>query len=147
MGGKTPGLSSVVALDEPLSETDAFCFVSPHEGDTFTVGQKIEVEFRLTNGADCNSGTPIRDRTARFSLSTTDASGNVVFPRLRNKEEGNKFHFDHKDGVNEFDLSTKGLAPGPYTITVYGSKFSPQSVNINIVPCTGVCDDDEDDSD
>jgi hypothetical protein len=146
MGGKTPGLSSVVALDEPLTENnDSFCFVSPQENQTFAVGRKIEVEFRLTNGADCHSGTPLRDKTARFSLATTDSSGNVVFPRLRNKEGGNKFHFDHKDGVNEFDLSTKGLTPGTYTITVFSSKFSPQSVDIILAPCTGDCDDDKDD--
>jgi len=132
MDGLVPGLSSVVALDEPLTENDSFCFVSPTEGQRFPVGEEIEVTFRLTNGPDCHTGTPIRDKTARLSLSTTDTSGNVVFPRIRNKEEGNKFHWDEEDGVNEFDLSTEGLAPGSYTITVFGSKFSPHSVDITL---------------
>jgi hypothetical protein len=134
MIGKLPGLSAVAAFDEPLTENDSFCFVSPMEGQPFHIGQEIEVTFRLTNGLDCHTGTPIRDKTASLSLSTMDTSGNTVFPPLRNKEEGNKFHWDHKNGVNEFDLSTEGLAPGTYTITVFGSKFSPQSVDVTLVP-------------
>ena len=144
MDGSTPGLSSVVALDKPLEENDTFCFVSPQENQTFSVGQEIEVEFQLFFSGSClhNSGTPIRDKTARLSLSTIDASGNVVFPRLRNKEKGNKFHFDHEDGMHEFDLSTHRLLPGRYTITIFGSKFSPQSVDINLIP--GIDPDDLD---
>jgi hypothetical protein len=135
MDGIVPGLSSVVALDEPLLETDTFCWVSPPPNSTFTSGQEIEVAFQLFSGANgtCpNTGTPIRDKTARFSLSTTDTNGNVVFPRLRDKEEGNKFHWDDENGVNEFDLSTEGLAPGTYTITVFSNKFSPQSRNFTL---------------
>jgi hypothetical protein len=132
MDGTLPGLSAVTALDKPLSETDTFCFVSPTEGQPFTAGQEIEVTFRLFRGTSC-TGTPIRDKTARFSLSMTDTSGNFVsFPTLRDKEEANKFHWDNKDGVNEFDLSTVGLAPGNYTITVFSSKSSPHSVNITL---------------
>jgi hypothetical protein len=141
MDGETPGLSSVVALDKPLEETDTFCFVSPQENQTFSVGQEIEVAFRLVAlGAGCATGTPIRDKTARLSLSRLDPNGNVVFPRVRKK--GNRFHFDTKDGVNELDLSTHRLAPGRYTITIFGSKFSPQSVDINLVP--GIDPDDPD---
>jgi hypothetical protein len=135
MGGKLPGLSSVVALDEPLTENDTYCWVSPPiENQTYTVGQEIEVSFRLFPSGLCtsNSGAPIRDKTARLSLSKMDTSGNVVFPPLREKEEGNKFHWDKEDGVNEFDLSTEGLAPGKYTITVFSSKFSPQSRDITL---------------
>jgi hypothetical protein len=132
MDGLVPGLSSVVALDEPLTENDAFCFVSPTEGQTFPAGEEIEVTFRLTNGPDCHTGTPIRDKTARLSLSRIDSNGDVVFPPLRDKEEGNKFHWDQENGVNEFDLSTEGLAPGSYTITVFSRKFSPQSVDITL---------------
>jgi hypothetical protein len=134
MIGKLPGISSVAALDEPLTENDSFCFVSPTPFQTFTVGQEIEVTFRLSNGLDCHTGTPIRDKTASLSLSTLDTSGNTVFPPLRNKEEGNKFHWDNKNGVNEFDLSTEGLAPGRYRITVFGSKFSPMSVDVTLLP-------------
>jgi hypothetical protein len=143
MDGSTPGLSSVLALDEPLSETDTFCFVSPQGNQTFSVGQEIEVAFQLFSSGSCpsGSGTPIRDKTARLSVSTVDSSGNVIFPRLRNKEKGDKFHFDHDEGVNEFDLSTHRLLPGSYTITIFSSKFSPQSVNVNVVAGTDADDD------
>ena len=138
MIGKLPGISSVAALDEPLTENDSYCWVSPAaEGQTFIVGQEIEVSFRLFPSGPCvaNSGTPIRDKTASLSLSTLDpTTGNTVFPPLRNKEEGNKFHWDNKDGLNEFDLSTEGLAPGTYTITVFGSKFTPQSRHVTLLP-------------
>ncbi len=138
MIGKLPGISSVAALDEPLTENDSYCWVSPAaEGQTFIVGQEIEVSFRLFPSGPCvaNSGTPIRDKTASLSLSTVDlTTGNTVFPPLRNKEEGNKFHWDNKDGLNEFDLSTEGLAPGTYTITVFGSKFTPQSRHVTLLP-------------
>jgi hypothetical protein len=142
MDGSTPGLSSVVALDEPLEENDTFCLVSPGPNQIFTVGQEIEVAFRLVAlGASCDTGTPIRDKTARLSVSIVDSTGNVIFPRLRNKEKGNKFHFDHEDGVNEFDLSTHRLLPGHYTITIWGSKFSPKSVDINVAAGTDTDDD------
>jgi hypothetical protein len=132
MDGTLPGLSSVAAFNKPLIENDTFCFVSPTEGQIFTAGQEavIEVTFQLFSGA-CNSGTPIRDKTARFSLSMTDPIGNFMsFPVLQDKEEANKFHWDNKSGLNELDLSTVGLAPGHYTITVYSSKSSPHSVDI-----------------
>ncbi len=132
MDGSTPGLSSVVALDEPFVETgDSFCSLTLQTAP-FHVGQQIEVDFRLTNGTDCSSG--IRDKTARFSLSTRDSNLNVVFPALTDKEEANKFHWDNKNKVNEFDLSTVGLAPGNYTITVFSSKVSPQSISFVLAP-------------
>ncbi len=116
MDGSTPGLSSVVALDEPQAG-DTYCPVSPSPGQTFSAAQVkvIEVTFQLFmfSGVSCTgTGTPLRDKTARFSLSMTDTSGNIVFPPLLDKEEANKFHWDNKDGLNEFDLSTVGLAPG-----------------------------------
>jgi len=134
MVGKTPGLSSVVALDEPANQTNVFCFKSP-TSQTFNVGQEIEVTFQLFAGGNCftPSGPPIRDKTASSSLAKTDSSGNFVsFPPLLDKEEGNKFHWYDPNGLNEFDLSTIGLAAGTYTITVIGSKFSPQSINITL---------------
>ena len=129
MGGTTPGLSSVVALDEPFVESgDSFCSLTLQTAP-FQVGQQIEVDYRLTNGTDCSTG--IRDKTARFSLSMRDSS---VFPALTDKEEANKFHWDNKNKVNEFDLSTVGLAPGTYTINVFSSKISPQSVSFVLAP-------------
>jgi hypothetical protein len=143
MGGKTPGLSAVAAFDE-AGENDSFCLVSPKPPLTFTVGHAIEVAFRLTApSTDCLTAAPIRDKDARVSLAMTDSSGHFIsFPPLRNKEDGNKFHFDHEDGVNELDLSTKGLATGSYIITVFSDEFSPQSVNITLV--AGTDDDDPD---
>jgi hypothetical protein len=141
MGGGLPDLSSVAALDEPLTENDIYCWVSPAtDGQTFTVGQNIEASFRLFPSGFCpnNPGTPIRDKTASLSISTTDTNGNVVFPPRLEKEEGNKFHWDNKNGVNEFDLSTEGLQPGTYTITVFSSKFSPQSRHVTLTPRSGM---------
>ena len=130
--GKVPGLSSVVSLDEPLDGSHCFQFVSPTSNKTFTVGQEIEVEFRLFAGAAC-SGKPIRDGDARLTLAMTDSNGNVSFPRLQN-DEGKKFRFDPKDGVNVRELDTEGLAPGSYTITVFSDEFSPQSVSFFLAP-------------
>jgi hypothetical protein len=132
MNGQLPGLSTVAAFDEP-GGTDCFNFVSPTPGQMFHVGHEIEVEFQLFDNTACN-GDPIRDKDARLSLSMTDSNGNISFPPLRNKGEGNKFHFDHEDGVNELDLSTEGLAPGQYTITVFSDEFSPHSVYFILIP-------------
>ena len=140
MDGTLPGLSSLVAAREPLIETDTFCFVSPTEGQTFSAAQVkvIEVAFQLSAGAGGScpiTGQPIRDKTAHFSIAMTDSFGNFISrPVLRDKEEGNKFHWDNKNGLNEFDLSTVGLAPGHYTITLRSTKFPVQSVDINIMP-------------
>ncbi len=137
MGGKTPGLSSVVALDEPLTENDTFCFVpAPQENNSSHVQHDFEVAFKLFSGGTCpsGSGTPIRDKTARLSVSTSDpatglTTGEVVFPPLMNGGEGNKFHWDSKNGLNEYDISLEGLPDGRYTVTVFSSKFSPQSAD------------------
>ncbi len=138
MDGTLPGLSSLAAAREPLIETDTFCFVSPTDGQTFSAAQVkvIEVAFQLSAGGSCPiTGQPIRDKTAHFSIAMTDSSGNFLSrPVLRDKEEGNKFHWDNKNGLNEFDLSTVGLAPGNYTITLRSTKFSPQNVDIIIAP-------------
>jgi hypothetical protein len=130
MVGKIPNICSIAAADEPFAESgDSLCSLTLPGGNTYTVGQEIEVDYRLTNGAVCSP--PIRDKTALFSLWTT-VNGNVTFPPLVDKEEGNKFHWDNKAGVNEFDLSTVGLAPGSYTITVISSKISPQDVSFTL---------------
>jgi hypothetical protein len=140
MGGKTPGLSTLAAAREALIETDTFCFVSPTEGQTFSAEEveEIEVAFQLSAGAGGScpiTGQPIRDKTARFSIAMTDSNGNFLSrPVLRDKEEGNKFHWDNKNGLNEFDLSTEGLTPGHYTITLRSTKFSAQNVDIVITP-------------
>jgi hypothetical protein len=142
MGGKLPGLSSVVALDEPGNEIETFCFVTPTPNQTFSAAQvkEIEIAFQFSSdpGGSCPiTGTPIRDKTARFSLSTVDpTTGNIVFPPLLDKEEGDKFHWDNQGQANEFDLSTVGLKTNvKYTITVFSSKFSPpQTISFTLTP-------------
>jgi hypothetical protein len=138
MSGKTPGISSVAALDEPFSEADTFCSLSlsvPEEGNSLQEADEIEVALKVGSGTGSScTGKGIRDKTARFSVWTTDFSGNVVFSKLKVKEEGNKFHWDSKNGVNELDLSTEGLAAGTYTITVTSSKFSPQDISFTVAP-------------
>jgi len=132
MGGTLPGLSSVAALDEPLTESDTVCSLTVSPTNVAS-GQKPEVEitFKLFSSSSC-SGTALRDKTARLSVSTTDTSGNVTFPALKNVE-ANKFHWDSKNGLNAYDISTEGLADGRYNVTVFSSKFSPQSTNFCLV--------------
>jgi hypothetical protein len=129
MGGTTPGLSSVVALDEPFTESgDTFCGLTVTATNNPSQ-QKPEEEVTLSIASGtCGSGPGIRDKTARLSVSTTDGSGNFMgFLPLKNVE-GNKFHWDNKNKLNEFDISTDGLVSGQtYMITVFSSKISPQS--------------------
>jgi hypothetical protein len=127
MGGTTPGLSSVVALDEPFTESgDTFCSLTVAPTNNAS-GKKPEEEVTLSITSGACSGTGIRDKTARLSVSTTDIDRNVTFLALKNVE-GNKFHWDNKNRLNEYDISTEGLVTGQtYTITVYSSKISPQS--------------------
>jgi hypothetical protein len=135
MKGKLPGLSSVAAFDEP-GANDSFCLVSPQRFAIFQVGQEIEVAFRLTppsTSCTTNTGNSIRDKDAQ--LSVVDSQGN--FQTIRNHEEGNKFHFDKDDGVNERDLNTEGLLPGTYTVTIFSDEFSPQDFTFTLTPCTG----------
>jgi hypothetical protein len=128
MDGTAPGLSSVAAADEPFTESgDTFCSltVTPTNNPS---GQKSEEEvtLKIVGGSDCTA-TGIRDKTARLSVWTTDTNGNIIFPPLKNVE-GNKFHWDNKNGLNEYDISTDGLMSGQrYNITVFSSKTSPQS--------------------
>ena len=134
MDGSTPGLSAITALNKPFVENgDSFCSLSLQTAP-FHVGQLIEVDYRLTNGTDCSTG--IRDKTAGFSLAMTDSLGGnfVSRPALQDKEEANKFHWDNKNQLNEFDLSTVGLAPGNYTITVFSGKISPQTFSFTLMP-------------
>jgi hypothetical protein len=137
MNGKGPGLSSVVALDEPLTGNGTICnlMLNPPGPYSAAAVPVIEVTFQLFNNSSC-SGTALRDKTARLSLSYDDpATGNIVFPPIVDKEEGGKFHWDNKAKVNEYDLSTVGLPTGYYyTITVFSSNASPQSTSFFLAP-------------
>lgn len=125
MGGKVPGLSSLVALDEPLADggTDAFCSLTLTSTNNSS-GQKAEIEATLKIAGTSACGTGIRDKSASLSLSN-DSTGTVIFVALKNAE-GNKFHWDNKNGLNEYDISLDGLSDGKYTVTVFASKISPQ---------------------
>lgn len=127
MSGTTPGLSSVVAADEPLTSNNTFCSLTTSPTNNPS-GQKPEIEVTLTEASGaCSGGTGVRDKTASLSVSTFDINGNVIFPALKNVE-GNKFHWDNKNGVNEYDISTDGLVSGQtYTVTVFSSLISSQS--------------------
>ena len=129
MDGIGPGLSTVVAAREPLTDNgnDTLCSLTLTPTNNPS-GQKpqIEVALKIVSGADC-SIKGLRDKTARLSVSTTDNNGNFSFPALKNVE-ANKFHWDSKNGLNEYDISTEGLVSGQtYTVTVFSSKVSPQS--------------------
>lgn len=128
MQGSSDGLSSVATIKQPLTENDSFCWVSPNDLQSFTVGAEVEVAFRLF-ASGC-SGTPIRDKDARMSVARFDSGQLVVVP-VRGDEGGNRhFHFEHDDGVNEREFETEGLPIGTYFITVFSNKFSPQTVRI-----------------
>jgi len=141
INGKGPGLSSVVALDEPLTGNGTICNLTLNPpGPVYSAAAVpvIEITFQLFNNISC-SGTALRDKTARLSLSYDDpATGNVVFPPIVDKEEGGKFHWDNKAKANEYDLSTVGLPTSPtglrYTITVFSNNASPQSTSFVLAP-------------
>jgi hypothetical protein len=123
MGGKVPGLSSVAAFDEPLVNASNLCSLTVTATNNAS-DQKPQEEVLLKVASNC-SGTGLRDKTASLSVSTIDTDGSIVFPPVRNVE-GNKFHWDNKNGLNEYDISTDGLESGKtYTVTVFSSKFSP----------------------
>ncbi len=132
MGGKIPGLSSVVALDEPLTESDSGCLTLTPTNNPSEQKPQVEVALKVASGLNnlACTGTGIRDKTARLSVALTDPSTGdfISFPPLKNVE-GNKFHWDSKNGLNEYDISTEGLLDGRYTVTVFSSKFSPQSAS------------------
>jgi hypothetical protein len=135
MGGKTPGLSSVVALDEPVGSGSICNITLNPSGGTYSAAlvHDIEVTFQLFSNSDC-TGTSLRDRTARISVSTTDTNGNTIFPPLVDKEEANKFHWDNTAGVNEYDLSTLGLPPGTYTLTIFSSNAPSNHTSFVLTP-------------
>jgi hypothetical protein len=140
MVGKVPGLSSVAALDEQLIENDINCnaALAPSQVTYSAAATKeIELTFQLFAGTTCpaTGGTPLRDKTAHFSLTYRDVNGVVTFPPMVDREEGNKFHWDNKNGLNEFDLSTVGLPTGKfYTITIFSSKASPVEITFTLNP-------------
>jgi hypothetical protein len=126
MHGKIPTPSSLVALDEPLtSNSNTGCPLSLASTNVPSSQKpQIEVTLKEVSGSNC-SATGLRDKTAILSVSTEDNNGNVIFPALSNVE-GNKFHWDAKDGLNEYDISTDGLVSGQsYTITVFSSQVPP----------------------
>jgi hypothetical protein len=133
MSGKTPSLSSVAALYEPFAESDTFCNFQAAAvvGNSVQKGEDGEIAFRVNAGSSssCAPTGGIRDKTARFTVWTIDSSNNIVFPTLTVKLEGNKFHWDSKNGLNELDLSTAGLASGKYYVTVTSTKFAPQDTS------------------
>jgi hypothetical protein len=129
MDGDTPGLSSLVAAREALTDNgnDTLCSLTLTPTNNPS-GQKpeIEVALKIVSGSDC-SIKGLRDKTARLTVST--GSGvNASFPDLKNVE-GNKFHWDNKNGLNEFDIGTEGLVSNQtYKVTVFSSKVGAQFV-------------------
>jgi len=141
MSGKTPGLSSVVALDELLTSTSTACplTLTPTNNPS-EQKPELEITLKIVSGSDCTA-TGLRDKTASLSVSTTDLNGNESFPALKNSE-GNKFHWDSKNGLNEYDISLEGLPDGQYTATSFSSKVSPQSADFCVaggVATLGTC--------
>ncbi len=130
--GQSNGFSKFAMINKPLVRNGNFCgFERPLNisGRTFEAGEPIEAEFRLTTGPPPCGGNNIRDAIARLSLSLITPQGPVLITNIHSvdhKNTGNLFRFD--DGEYEFDLSTKGLKPGLYQLTVTSNSFKPQSV-------------------
>jgi hypothetical protein len=134
MDGSTPSLSSVIALNQPLTANDTFCWVSPPPTtfSTFPVGTEFEVEFHLFASGGCpNTGKSLRDKNAQLSIYDEDTGEFVSLP---NGEGGTKFHFNENEKVNERDVDTQGLLPGRYLITIFSDKFSPQTREFSLQP-------------
>ena len=123
-----PGLSDVIALNQPLEENDTYCWVSPTPGQMFKMGNDVDVAFRLFASGPCtgNTGTPLRDRDARLSLYNSAG----VFQQVRVKH----FHFDPNEGVNRAEIDTEDLTPGTYCVTVRSDEFSPQTRCFVLMP-------------
>jgi len=128
MHGKIPTPSGLIALNELLTNNgnDLFCGLTLTTTNVAS-GQKPQVEVTLAEATGACGGAGLRDKTASVSVSAQDSSRNFAgFPALKNVE-ANKFHWDGKNRLNEYDISTDGLADGTYTVTVFSSQISPQS--------------------
>jgi hypothetical protein len=126
MHGKIPTPSGLIALNESSTSSNTACPLSLSTTNAAS-GQKPQVEVTLkeVSGSDCTAAG-LRDKTASVSVSVLNSSGNFSsFPALKNVE-ANKFHWDGKNGLNEYDISTDGLADGTYEVTVFSSQISPQ---------------------
>jgi len=126
MHGKIPTPSSLIGLKETLTSSNTGCPLTLMTTNVAS-GQKPQVEVTLQEN-NCAGTGGLRDKTASISVSAVDNSGNFVypFPSLKNVE-ANKFHWDAKDGLNEYDISTDGLANGTYQVTVFSKQISPES--------------------
>jgi len=137
MGGKTPGISSLAALDKPFANGGQGDTVCSNPGLTAVPqasasGQNpiVEVSFKLV-ASNCSSDPPLRDKTATLSVGTL-VNGNVVPTTLVNGGAANKFHFDNKTGLNIQDINTNGLPSGTYYVTVISTLFSPVTTTFTI---------------
>jgi hypothetical protein len=138
MGGKTPGISSLAALNKPFATSaqgDVVCNPGlTAVAQTSTSGNNpiVEVSFKLV-ASNCSTDPPLRDKTATLSVGTKELiTGNIIPTALVNGGAANKFHFDNKNGVNIQDINTNGLPSGLYYVTVTSSLFSPVTTTFTI---------------
>jgi hypothetical protein len=125
MGGKVPGLSAVAAFDEPTINPSTLCSLTLNATAVGNNGEKPQEEVTFKMASSC-SGTGLRDKTATISVTLIDSNtfNFISFAALRNVE-GNKFHWDNKNALNEYDVSLDGLSSGTYAVTVSSTRFSP----------------------
>jgi len=126
MHGKIPTPSSLIGLKETLTNSNTGCPLTLATTNVAS-GQKPQVEVTLQEN-NCAGTGGLRDKTASISVSAVDNRGNFIypFPSLKNVE-ANKFHWDGKNRLNEYDISTDGLADGTYQVTVFSKQISPES--------------------
>jgi hypothetical protein len=142
MVGKIPTPSSLIGLAEKLTSSNTGCPLTLTTTNVAS-GQKPQVEVTLNevSGSDCTV-KGLRDKTASLSVSAEDSSGHFAGLPALNNVEGNKFHWDAKNGLNEYDISIDGLADGTYAVTVISSQISPQKAAFCIsggVATIGAC--------
>jgi hypothetical protein len=136
--GTVDGFSRFTPVNIPFTNGQAgyFCGLfspAPPQGFAFSVGQNITVKFQLTTGPNC-SGQNILNAVARLSLVKSVGAG-FVFQDVQSSGGANNLNYFREAGSTYiFNLSTTGLTPGSYVISISSDAAAPVSQPIQLVP-------------
>jgi hypothetical protein len=106
--------ASISGVTTPASFTltNAYRVVAQfNQSRPITSGSTVPIMIQLTNGLGQNLGS---SRLAVTAVAVVGPSGPVPPQSPGNSQPGNLFTFD--SGTYQFNLSTKGYAPGKYTL-------------------------------
>jgi hypothetical protein len=96
------------SLDNLYAIVPTFDQTKAHTG-----GSTIPITIQVTNQGQ-NAGSSSLPVTA---VAVIDPTGNTLSPQSPgNSQPGNLFTFDPTTGTYQFNLTTKGYAPGKYTL-------------------------------